>query len=103
MLESSPTINDPKYQRRAPALFGLVALALLQLSIASHQFEHLADHGFGVCELCTTFTELDDALIPEALPAALPVSRQVTSVTTALSLRVAPTSAAYQSRAPPRS
>lgn len=47
--------------RRAAALLGLLAVLLLQVSLAAHQFDHAGDHGFDVCQVCTSYSQLDDA------------------------------------------
>lgn len=103
MRESSPTISKLKCPRRAPALFGILALALLQISIASHQFEHLADHGFSVCQSCSTYNQLGATLIPDALPIEFPIEPQLASDTMAQPFAAAPAFAAYRPRAPPHS
>ena len=103
MLKTSPASSKRRFQRRAPALFGILALALLQISVASHQFEHLADHGFGVCHSCSTFNQLDDVLIPQALPVTFPIGRHEATATTDQPFEGAPTSRIYRSRAPPYS
>ena len=103
MIKSSPATSRLKTRQRTPALFGFLALALFQISVASHQFEHLADHGFAVCDICTTSNQFDDAPVPDALPISIPVELHVASITKARRFAVAPTSTAYLSRAPPHS
>ncbi|MDH5617493.1 MAG: hypothetical protein OEZ11_02535 [Gammaproteobacteria bacterium] len=103
MLETSSAICNRKFRRRAPALLGILALALMQVSIASHQFEHTADHGFSVCQVCATYNQLDNALIPDALPGTFPIGLHVAASTTARPFEAAPTSAPYESRASPNS
>ncbi len=103
MRESSSTINNLKCRRRAPALFGILALALLQISIASHQFEHLADHGFSVCQSCSTYNQLGATIVPDAPPMEFPTGLQVWTDTMAQPFAAAPAFAAYRSRAPPLS
>jgi hypothetical protein len=103
MLKTSPANSKLRFQRRAPALLGMLALALFQISLASHQFEHLADHGFGVCHSCSTLNQLDDALLPDALPVTFPVGRHEATDTTVHSFAGAPAPAIYRSRAPPHS
>ena len=53
---------------RASAWLTLMSRALVQLSLASHQFDHaatdLADH----CEVCVQLERLDDAASGAALP-----------------------------------
>ncbi|MGB5629501.1 MAG: hypothetical protein WBM45_14280 [Woeseiaceae bacterium] len=103
MFKTSPANSKLRFQRRAPALLGILALALLQISVASHQFEHLADHGFGVCQSCSTLNQLDDALIPQALPVTFPIGQYAATDATARPFEGAPVFATYRSRAPPYS
>lgn len=103
MLETSSAICNRKFQRRAPALLGILALALMQISIASHQFEHIADHGLSVCQVCATYNQLDNALMPDALPGTFPTGLHVATSTTVRPFEAAPASAPYESRAPPHS
>ena len=92
-----------KFRRRAPALFGIFALALLQVSFASHQFQHVADHGFGVCHSCTAYNQVDDAPIPDTPPTKLSAELNVAIEPKTYSFTAAPVSRAYQPRAPPHS
>ena len=82
---------------------GLVALALLHVSAATHQFEHSAEHDLSVCEACGAHNQLDD-------PAVSGTPGEVTHI--ASDDAVAPPrtetyqgvfTATYWSRAPPRS
>lgn len=57
---------------RIVATAGLLALALMQVSIASHQFEHLADDLAEACLACAQYERLDDAIIASSVE--LPVS-----------------------------
>ena len=103
MIKSSPTTNHPKFQRRLPALFGIVALVLFQISLASHQFKHVADHGFTACDICTTYNQLDDAPIVHALQPLLSIELSLAGNTEARPMEAGPAFAAYRSRAPPHS
>ena len=51
---------------RIVATAGLLALALMQVSIASHQFEHLAGDITDVCLACAQFERLDDVVVESA-------------------------------------
>jgi hypothetical protein len=44
------------------ATVGLAALVFLQVSIASHQFEHVADDSTQYCRVCVQQDRLDDAV-----------------------------------------
>lgn len=93
----------PKHRRHAAAVLGLVALALLQVSFAAHQFQHDLDHGPGVCHVCSTYSQLEDAPLPGATTAAF-----LLSAGTAVSIDIDAYEStlvisAYRSRAPPYS
>lgn len=103
MSESTPSTATRCPRSRAAAILGLVALALLQVSFAAHQFEHSAEHGLNICHACTAYSQLEDApsaggtpfeieIAPHRLPNAGPDSPE----------RVV-CAAAYRSRAPPTS
>ena len=82
---------------------GLVALALLHVAAATHQFEHDVDHGFSVCESCSAYSQLEDSAIPVEPALEIFVSHDVlTAATTTRSLQ-GPVVAVYRSRAPPLS
>jgi hypothetical protein len=99
----SSTKETLKNWRRAPALLALVALALLHISAAAHQFEHSVDHEFGVCQACSAYSELDDTLIPHAPSIDVPSSLHVAVAATATEAPRKTTVAAYRTRAPPLS
>lgn len=101
MPESSSETTRLTVQRRAAALLGLVALVMLQVSVAAHQFQHVADHGFSVCQVCSTQNQLDDAPVSAAQHVALPVSSNATGNTGAEPLVTTVIVAPYRSRAPP--
>lgn len=90
-------------RHRATAVLGLVALALLQVSMAVHQFEHVADHGLTVCHACSVYNQLDDVPIASVSPAisltqpAIAIDTDTGRLTSALLV------SSYRSRAPPRS
>ena len=62
---------NPVRLRRATWL-SLVALAVLQFALASHQFDHVAGYGVETCQACVQLDRLDDGLV-ESLP--LPIDR----------------------------
>lgn len=102
MLKSPPE-NRNIIRLRTPALFGIFVLALFQLSFASHQLQHPADHGISVCELCTAYNELDD--VPLAATPAIAMPTQLAGAVTTPLHSLVPVAAgtSYQSRAPPLS
>ena len=52
--------------RRATWL-SLVALAVLQFALASHQFDHVAGYGMDSCQVCVQLDRLDDG-VADSLP-----------------------------------
>ncbi len=89
--------------RRAPAIVGLVALALLHVSAAAHQFEHSADHELGVCESCGAYSQLEDTAVACAPgEEILPAHDGAVAVRGTETCQVLST-ANYRSRAPPLS
>lgn len=103
MTESMSTTTKSCPRSRATAFLGLVALALLQVSVAAHQFEHSADHGFSVCDVCTAYSELDDAPPAGATTTDYPIAPGSAVDTFSNSPNAALFVAAYRSRAPPLS
>jgi hypothetical protein len=88
---------------RATAILGLLALALLQVSIAAHQFEHSADHGLNVCHVCTAYSDIENSPHSGTASAGIPASVHA-APGTAIDLPVVTRLvSAYQSRAPPLS
>ena len=79
---------------------GLVAIALLQISFASHQFEHIADDFSNVCRVCVQHERLDDiaAVAAAAEVRATPFAAPPTDFAT---VSLPATSSTYRSRAPP--
>ena len=103
MREIIPAIKSIRARSRKAALLGLFALALLQISIAAHQFEHIADHGLNVCDACTAYSKLDDAPLAGATPSEFPVALNGAISTLSDTPDAAGFNAAYRSRAPPLS
>lgn len=103
MADGSSKIATLKNWRRAPAFVGLVALALLHISAAAHQFEHSVDHKFGACQACSTYSQLDDTFIPYVPSIDVPASLHVAVAVPATDAPRKATVAAYRTRAPPLS
>ena len=86
--------------RRACALAALLALTLLQVSWAGHQFQHQGGELLEVCGICMQLDRMDQFLSPvEHLLLAEPIvfaycPEEETS-------EQSPHTLAYQSRAPP--
>jgi hypothetical protein len=103
MTESISATDRTCPQSRATAILGLVALVLLQFSVAAHQFEHSTDHGFNVCDVCTAYGKLDDAPLAGNMATEFPIVLNGAVDTFAETPTAALIIAAYRSRAPPLS
>ena len=95
--------GEIKRRHRTTAVLGLVALALLQVSMAAHQFEHVADHGLAVCHACSVYNQLDDVPANNVLPAVVLAPTNTAIHTDAGTLSSVRLASNYRSRAPPRS
>ena len=89
--------------RRTTALVGLVALALLHVSAAVHEYQHDADHDVGVCQTCSAYSNLENAAVSHPPSLELPL----TPDSVADNVRLVPAPATqvriYRPRAPPLS
>ena len=103
MNESVFATARPCPGSRATAFLGLLALALLQISVAAHQFEHSADHSFNVCDVCTAYSQLDDAPLADTAITEFPIALHGAIETFSDSPTATLFVAAYRSRAPPLS
>ena len=81
---------------------GLVALALLHVSAAAHQFEHEAEHNQSVCEACGTYNQLEDAAIPTPPSDVVFVASDGIVAGSQVDSYQGPLTLTYRSRAPPR-
>lgn len=95
--------GEVRRQHRTTAVLGLLALALLQVSMAVHQFEHVADHGLTVCHACSVYNQLDDVPAKNVLPAVVLAATGSAVDTDVGTLASTPLVSNYRSRAPPRS
>lgn len=97
--------NNDNWSARNPVRgatwLALVSLAWLQLTLASHQFDHVAEYFADTCHVCVQLDRTDDtAADTQAVP--LPVlAAQVGPATIASSDVDTPFASAYRSRAPP--
>ena len=103
MTDASSTLARLLDWRRAPAFAGLVVLALLHVSAASHEFTHDVDHAVSVCEACSAYSQLEDAGVPVAQSVEAAASPYVTCATPVADEIRASFTARYCSRAPPLS
>ena len=53
--------------------FALMCVALLQLTVAAHQFEHVAGWVGDSCHVCIQLDRIDDAVTSDAAPSPAPV------------------------------
>ena len=102
MIEAPSILPRLTNWRRATAFAGLVALALLHVSATAHQFEHSAEHDFGVCESCGAYSLLEDTLPCPPSNAFLIAPDAATDLPRADAIE-APVGIIYKSRAPPLS
>lgn len=103
MTKATPTSPADSNRHRSTAILGLVAMVLLQVSIAAHQFKHSADHGFSVCHACTAYSQLEDVAHTHAAPADFGVAIQATPFSSVKLAVLDDSTAPYQPRAPPNS
>ena len=107
MIKAPPILTRLTSWRRGPALVGLVALALLHVSAAIHQFEHSADHGdehhVSVCETCAIYGQLEDTAV-DMPPAHETFGAPDNAVATLQTVAdIASAAGTHRSRAPPSS
>lgn len=107
MIEAPSILTRLTTGRRGPAILGLVALALLHISVSAHQFEHSADHDAerhaGVCEACAAYSQLEDTAAPCASSQDISISPYPSDATPRADHGDAPIIAVYHCRAPPLS
>ena len=89
--------------RRAPAFAGLVALALLHVSAAVHQFEHAAEHDLSVCEACGAYNQLENTSVATTPGEEILFAPDGTVATRRAAALETPFTPTYRSRAPPLS
>jgi hypothetical protein len=56
--------SGPKRLRRVSWL-ALLSLAWLQVSLASHQFDHVAEYSADTCHVCVQLDRLDDLAVDQ--------------------------------------
>jgi hypothetical protein len=86
---------------RGAAWLALVSLAWLQLTLASHQFDHVAEYFADSCHVCFQLDRIDDAVVDVAvLPPPAPANDAKPEATLRTGF-TAGFASAYRSRAPP--
>ena len=89
--------------RRTTALVGLVALALLHVSAAVHEYQHDADHDVGVCQTCSAYSNLENAAVPHPPSLEVPVTPDSLAENVRIVTAAAVQVRTYRPRAPPLS
>ena len=101
MLRENNNLANAK-QRRGAFWLALFSIGWLQLSLAAHQFEHVAQQLGQSCEVCVQLDRADDAAV-DSSPTTLaeragdPLARQAPA-----SVAAATRTVSFDSRAPPR-
>ena len=102
MSKGLKTLAGIRKRRFAFGCSALLVLAFLQVSIASHQFEHVADDANKFCRICAQHERLDDDILDsEVGPALLLHADAVPPVELPAQVYSDNTWAPYRSRAPP--
>lgn len=90
---------DERRLRRA-AWLGLVSLAWLQLTLASHQFDHVA-YLADTCHVCVQLDRIDDAAVDQSEPLPGPFGRHVETLRPTPAVASTVSFRHFDSRAPP--
>ena len=81
--------------------FALLSVALLQLSIAVHQFEHVAGYVEDSCQVCIQLDRFDDAVTADTVPLAAPATLNSGNLQRSAGLVSRTLIRGFDSRAPP--
>ena len=101
VLSYSNSVFTPKRMRRASWL-ALLALAWLQVSLASHQLEHEVTSVSDSCHVCVQFERLDDVAAHQpAIATAVPHISALAPLPEAVGHRQT-VARVFNSRAPPQ-
>lgn len=102
MTKDFKTLAGIRKRRFAFGCSALLVLAFLQVSIASHQFEHVADDAYKFCRVCAQHDRLDDDVLDSEIGAALLLhAGAAPHVELPAQVYSDNTYAPYRSRAPP--
>ena len=74
MAHKSNKTSGPKRLRRVSWL-ALLSLAWLQVSLASHQFDHVAEYSADTCHVCVQLDRIDDLAIDQPEGVSVPFGR----------------------------
>ena len=92
---------DTRRLRKASWL-ALVSLAWLQLMLASHPFDHVAEYFDDSCHVCVQLDRTDDVAVDHVAPVATSVAHADLTVHREAGLVPSAFERGFQSRAPPR-
>ena len=81
--------------------FALLSVAMLQLTIAAHQFEHSAAYVDDSCHVCIQLDRIDDAVSGDPAPVAAPAVAHGGSLEPKAGLVSRMLIRGFDSRAPP--
>lgn len=95
-----PNFRPHSARSRRFAVLGVLALALFQVSAATHQFEHVADDVSKVCRICLQQERLDETLPVPAASGEL-LQAELPDATEPLYGRHTAPTPGFRSRAPP--
>ena len=87
--------------RRGAIRFALLSVAWLQLTIAVHQFEHVAGYVDDSCHVCVQLDRIDDALTGGAVPVAASATAQGGNLQLPAGFVSHTLTRSFDSRAPP--
>ncbi len=73
MINKGNNLSSFDLRRRA-AWFAVLPIALLQLSIAAHQFDHVAEYVDEPCYVCVQIDRLDDVAADQSITTPVPLA-----------------------------
>ena len=89
-------------KRRGTVWFALLSVAWLQLSVAVHQFDHVADYVEETCKVCTQFDRIDDAVVDDAASTAITLFEDILAARAPTDFAGRTFIRGFDSRAPPQ-
>ncbi len=101
MLTKNCNPASPECLRRATWL-PLLAIAWLQLTLASHQFDHVADYFADTCRVCVHLDRVDNSIIDQLQALSVAPTPAQTPETPLRGILSQTPRAAFNSRAPPQ-
>ena len=89
-------------QRRAALWFALLSVAWLQLAVAIHQFDHVAEYVDDSCQVCIQLDRADDAVANHASSTAIEASVDAPAWQAPAGIVVRALIRGFDARAPPQ-